>query len=113
MAKVPVPDERFDLLCDVFKPKSKVPATLTIYDIAGLVPNAHKGEGLGNAFLSNIRAVDGIFHMVRSFKNTDIIHTEGVVDPIRDLEIISKELIMKDLMNLNKRMDDLLSKIAK
>ena len=113
LAKVPVPDERFDKLCEIFQPKSKVPATLTIYDIAGLVPNAHKGEGLGNAFLSHIQAVDGIFHMVRAFDSEEVVHTEGDVDPIRDLGVISNELVMKDIIAVEKRLLDLNGKITR
>lgn len=106
-ARVPIPDERFTKLCEKYKPKSKVPGTLTIYDIAGLVANAHKGEGLGNAFLSNIQAVDGLFHMVRAFESPEIVHTEGEVDPIRDMETISNELIYKDLEMCERRVADL------
>jgi obg-like ATPase 1 len=106
-AKVPIPDERFTKLCEKYKPKSKIPGTLTIFDIAGLVPNAHKGEGLGNAFLSNIQAVDGLFHMVRAFDNPEIVHTEGEIDPIRDLETIATELIFKDLDQCERRIADL------
>jgi len=79
------------------KPASKVPAVLQVTDIAGLIRGASKGEGLGNAFLSNIRAVDGIFHVIRIFEDTEVTHVEGNVDPIRDLEIINEELILKDL----------------
>lgn len=106
-ARVPIPDERFTKLCEMFKPKSKVPGTLTIFDIAGLVANAHKGEGLGNAFLSNIQAVDGLFHMVRAFDSSEIVHTEGEVDPIRDMETISSELSFKDLDACERKMADL------
>lgn len=113
VAKVPVPDERFTKLCEVFKPKSKVPATLSVYDIAGLVPNAHKGEGLGNAFLSHIQEVDGIFHMVRAFDSVDIVHTEGDVDPMRDVAIISNELVMKDTAAVEKKLHELKSKITR
>jgi ribosome-binding ATPase YchF (GTP1/OBG family) len=81
----------------MFKPKSSVPATLSITDIAGLVKGASEGAGLGNAFLSHIQAVDGIYHVVRAFDDPDIIHEEGEVDPIRDMEIIIGELIAKDL----------------
>jgi obg-like ATPase 1 len=97
-----VPDARFEKLCDMYKPKSKVPATISITDIAGLVKGASEGAGLGNAFLSHIQAVDGIYHVVRAFENADIIHNEGEVDPIRDLEIIAGELIAKDIQWLDK-----------
>ena len=96
-AVVKVPDERFDWLCQTFKPKSEVAAVLKIWDIAGLVPKASEGEGLGNAFLANITAVDGIYHVCRAFSGEEdgIVHTEGEVDPIRDLQIIRGELIAK------------------
>jgi len=96
-ARVIVPDERFDWLCQQYKPKSQVPANLTVYDIAGLTRGASTGAGLGNAFLSHIRAVDAIFQVVRCFDDAEIIHVEGDVDPIRDLEIISEELRIKDI----------------
>jgi len=91
-----VPDERFNYLCDFFKPASKVPAFLNIVDIAGLVKGAHEGQGLGNAFLSHIKACDAIFHLCRAFANDDVIHVEGDVNPVRDLEIIYEELRLKD-----------------
>lgn len=97
LAKIFVPDQRFEKLCSIYNPKSKVPATLTITDIAGLVKGASQGAGLGNAFLSHISQVDGIYHVVRAFEDADIIHEEGDVDPIRDMEIIHGELIAKDL----------------
>lgn len=106
-ARVPVPDARFDKLCEIFNPKSKVPAFLNIWDIAGLIRGAHEGAGLGNAFLSNIQAVDGIYHVVRAFDDAEITHYEGDVDPIRDMEIISEELIMKDLTAINTAMVEL------
>lgn len=96
-ARVIVPDDRFDWLCKQYKPKSEVPAHMTIYDIAGLTRGASTGAGLGNAFLSHIRAVDATFGMVRCFDDAEIIHVEGDVDPIRDLEIIAEELRVKDI----------------
>jgi obg-like ATPase 1 len=96
-AKVPVPDERFDKLVEMYKPKSVIPAVLTIHDIAGLVRGASEGRGLGNAFLSHIAAVDAIFHICRAFKDKEIEHVEATVDPVRDLDIISAELVAKDL----------------
>tara|TARA_B110000285_G_scaffold140048_1_gene156780 strand:- start:480 stop:728 length:249 start_codon:yes stop_codon:yes gene_type:complete len=81
----------------MYKPKSKVLAQIAITDIAGLVKGASKGEGLGNAFLSHISAVDGIYHVVRAFPDEDIMHNEGEIDPIRDIEIINGELRSKDL----------------
>ncbi|KAL3312745.1 Obg-like ATPase [Cichlidogyrus casuarinus] len=105
LGKVPVPDDRYDFLCETFKPASKVPAYLNVVDIAGLVKGASEGTGLGNAFLSHIKEVDGIFHMLRAFKDEDIVHVEGEVDPIRDLEIISEELRLKDVEYLSKQLD--------
>lgn len=106
-AKVLVPDDRFDRLCTMYAPKSKVPASISIWDIAGLVKGASTGAGLGNAFLSHIQSVDGIYHVVRAFPNEEVIHEEGDVDPIRDMEIITGELIAKDLQHLAKVIDEL------
>jgi len=97
----------------MFKPKSKIQATLKIVDIAGLVPGAHKGEGLGNNFLSHIREVDGIFHVVRAFENEEIVHTENEVNPVRDLQIINDELCLKDLETLGKRLEEVETKIKR
>jgi len=97
MSRVAVPDDRFDWLVNHFKPKSEVAAQLQVTDIAGLIRGAHKGEGLGNAFLSHIRATDGIFQVVRIFEDTDVTHVDGVIDPIRDLETIQEELMLKDI----------------
>ena len=94
---VVVPDERLDYLNDLYKPKSLVPTTFEFTDIAGLVKGASNGEGLGNKFLSHIREVDAICEVVRCFENSDIIHVEDAVDPIRDIEIIEVELILADL----------------
>ena len=102
-----MPDERFDWLCQHYKPKSQVPATLTVYDIAGLTRGASTGAGLGNAFLSHIRAVDAIFQVVRCFDDAEIIHVEGDVDPIRDLNIISEELRIKDIEFVEKALENL------
>lgn len=96
-ARVVVPDERYEWLCEHYKPKSRVPANMTVYDIAGLTRGASTGAGLGNAFLSHIRAVDAVFQVVRCFDDAEIIHVEGDVDPIRDLDIISEELRIKDI----------------
>jgi len=98
-AQVPLPDPRWDYLCNVYKPASKVPSYLEVVDIAGLVRGANEGEGLGNAFLSNIDAVDGIYHVVRVFDGDDVVHVEGSVDALRDVEIISTELRLKDLQH--------------
>jgi obg-like ATPase 1 len=96
-ARSNIPDARFNKLVEMYKPKSIVSAQLSITDIAGLVKGASTGAGLGNAFLSHISAVDGIFHVVRAFPNEEVIHEEGELDPIRDIEIINNELISKDL----------------
>lgn len=95
-SRVAVPDARWDWLCQQYRPASRVPAYLTVIDIAGLVKGAAAGQGLGNAFLSHIRAVDGIFHMIRGFGGEEVVHVEGEVDPIRDMEIIHEELRLKD-----------------
>jgi obg-like ATPase 1 len=104
-AKVPVPDERLEIIAKAVNPKEIKPAILTITDIAGLVKGAHEGKGLGNAFLSNIGACDAIYHVCRGFKDSEIEHVEGSVDPVRDLEIISSELRMKDLAKVNARLE--------
>lgn len=100
-ARVNVPDDRFNWLCDLYKPKSSVPAFLEIVDIAGLVKGASTGEGLGNAFLSHIAAVDGIFHVCRAFEDPEVIHVEDRVDPVGDLDIIHHELRLKDIEKVN------------
>jgi obg-like ATPase 1 len=102
LAKINVPDKRFEKMCEVHQPKSKVLAQISITDIAGLVKGASNGEGLGNAFLSHISAVDGIYHVVRAFPDPDIIHNEGELDPLRDIEIINFELRAKDLQQIEK-----------
>ena len=106
-ARIPVPDERFVWLCDVYKPASKVPAFLTCIDIAGLTAGASTGAGLGNAFLSHVRAVDGIFQVVRAFDDAEVIHVEGEVDPLRDMQIISTELRLKDIEWVEKDLERL------
>lgn len=107
---VNVPDERLDFLADIFKPERKIPATVEFYDIAGLVRGASKGEGLGNQFLSHIRECDAIVEVVRCFSNLDIIHVEGSVDPIRDIEVINLELVMADLDTVSKRIEKIENK---
>lgn len=106
---VTVPDKRLEFLENMYMPKSLVPTTFEFTDIAGLVKGASKGEGLGNKFLSHIREVDAIVEVVRCFKDENIIHVEGGVDPIRDIEIINLELILADLEIIENRID----KIAK
>ena len=107
---VNVPDDRLDFLADIFKPERKIPATVEFYDIAGLVRGASKGEGLGNQFLSHIRECDAIVEVVRCFENADIIHVEGSVDPIRDIEVINLELVMADLDTVTKRIEKIENK---
>ena len=102
---VSVPDERLEKLAEIYKPDKFTPAVIEFVDIAGLVKGASKGEGLGNKFLSNIREVDAIVHVVRFFESTDIIHVEGSVDPIRDIETINLELILSDLEIVQRRLD--------
>lgn len=97
-----VPDQKFKYLVDVYKPPSIVPAVLKIVDIAGLIKGASEGAGLGNAFLSHIAAVDGIFHLVRAFDNDEVVHVDDSVDPIRDLNTIEGELCLKDKDTLSK-----------
>jgi len=106
-ARVSVPDERYEWLVNFWKPASKVPAVLSVTDIAGLIRGASQGEGLGNAFLSHIKAVDGIFHVLRIFEDTDVTHVEGAVDPVRDLDIICEELMLKDIENCDKLIEAL------
>ncbi|CCW63611.1 unnamed protein product [Phytomonas sp. EM1] len=106
-ADINIPDERFDKLVRIEKPASIVPAQVHICDIAGLVRGASGGEGLGNNFLSHISSCDGIIHMVRVFDDVEITHVEGDLDPIRDLEIIFSELVLKDLQIVNGLIDKL------
>jgi len=96
-ATVHVPDDRWNFLCEQYKPRKRCGAVLQAWDIAGLVRGAHEGHGLGNEFLSNIGACDAIYHCVRAFSDKKIEHVDGDVDPIRDLETISGELRMKDI----------------
>lgn len=109
---VPVPDERLNVLGEMYKSEKIIPATIEFVDIAGLVKGASKGEGLGNQFLSNIREVDAIVHVVRCFDDTNIIHVDGSVDPARDIETINLELIFSDLEILERRIAKT-TKIAK
>lgn len=100
---VTVPDERLDKLAEMYDPDKYTPAVIEFVDIAGLVKGASKGEGLGNKFLSHIREVDAIVHVVRCFENDDIIHVEGNVDPARDIETINLELIFSDIEMVQRR----------
>jgi ribosome-binding ATPase len=101
---VEVPDPRMDLLVERVQPKNTVPAVVTFVDIAGLVQGASEGEGLGNQFLTNIREVDAVVHVVRCFEDPDVTHVMGSVDPVRDREVINLELALSDLQNVEKRM---------
>lgn len=100
---VPVPDVRLKKLGDLYKSKKVTPAVIEFVDIAGLVKGASKGEGLGNQFLSNIREVDAIVHVVRCFEDDNVIHVDGNIDPIRDIETINLELIFSDIEILDRR----------
>ncbi|MBQ4584611.1 MAG: redox-regulated ATPase YchF [Clostridia bacterium] len=102
---VAVPDSRLDVLAKMYNPELYTPAVIEFVDIAGLVKGASKGEGLGNKFLSHIREVDAIVHVVRCFENTDIIHVDGSIDPVRDLETINLELVFSDIEILERRID--------
>ncbi len=102
---VAVPDKRLDALSELYNPQKVTPAVIEFVDIAGLVKGASKGEGLGNKFLANIREVDAIVHVVRCFENDDIIHVEGSIDPLRDIETINLELIFSDMEMLQRRID--------
>ena len=100
-----VPDHRLDVLADMYHPRKVTPTTIEFVDIAGLVKGASRGEGLGNKFLSHIREVDAIVHVVRCFEDDNIIHVEGSVDPVRDIETINLELIFADMDTVQKRKD--------
>ncbi len=102
---VSVPDKRLDALCEMYNPVKVTPATIEFVDIAGLVKGASQGEGLGNKFLSHIREVDAIIHVVRCFDNDDIMHVDGDVNPQRDIETINLELILSDAEILGRRID--------
>ncbi len=104
---VPVPDDRLKKLSELVNPASEIPASIEFVDIAGLVKGASEGKGKGNAFLSHIREVDLIIHVVRCFDDDDIIHVEGDVNPERDIRIIEDELILKDLESVEKRLTNL------
>ena len=102
---VPVPDYRLEELTKISKSKKKINTTISFVDIAGLVKGASKGEGLGNKFLSHIREVDAIIHMIRCFDSSDIQNVNADVNPIRDLEIIETEMMLADLDSIQKRLD--------
>lgn len=102
---VAVPDKRLDALAGLYHPQKITPAVIEFVDIAGLVKGASKGEGLGNQFLANIREVDAIVHVVRCFENDDVVHVEGKVDPVRDIEIVNLELILSDMEVLSRKIE--------
>ena len=102
---VNVPDHRLEVLNEMYHPKSLGPATIKFVDIAGLVRGAYRGEGLGNKFLAHIREVDAIVHVVRCFEDSNIVHVDGSVDPVRDMETINIELIFADLDTVERRID--------
>ena len=107
---VNVPDNRLDILANMYNPERKIPASVEFTDIAGLVKGASKGEGLGNKFLAHIRETDAIVEVVRCFDDSNIIHVEGNCDPIRDIEIINLELAIADLEIINNRLDKIKKK---
>ena len=104
---VPVPDPRLDALSKMYSPEKYTPATVEFFDIAGLVRGAAQGEGLGNKFLSHIRECDAILHVVRCFEDQNIIHVDGSVDPVRDVETINYELILSDLEIVERKLERL------
>jgi hypothetical protein len=104
---VKIPDSRFDKLCEIVHPKNAVPASCEFVDIAGLVKGASKGEGLGNAFLTHIRQIDAILHVVRCFEDENVIHVSGKVNPKEDLETIELELILADLEQVDKKINSI------
>ena len=108
---VSVPDKRLNLLSKLVQSQKVIPAQMQFVDIAGLVSGASKGEGLGNKFLSHIREVDAIIHVVRCFENTDITHVENSINPLRDSEIIDTELMLADLESLERQTQNLSKKV--
>jgi GTP-binding protein YchF len=106
-AIVPVPDERVDKLSELVKPARTVFSTVDFVDIAGLVKGASKGEGLGNQFLSNVRQTDAILHVIRCFDDENVVHVDGSVNPLRDIEVIETELLLADVQTLEKKIEKL------
>jgi len=100
---ITVPDERLNMLEKLVKPQKVIPATVEIVDIAGLVKGASKGEGLGNQFLANIRSTDAIIHVLRCFRDDNVIHVDGSVDPVRDKQVVDTELELKDLESVDRK----------
>jgi GTP-binding protein YchF len=109
---VPVPDPRLEALAEIVKPERVLPTTIEFVDIAGLVAGASKGEGLGNQFLANIRETDAIAHVVRCFEDDDVVHVEGKIDPLGDIEVINTELALADLDSVEKAINRV-AKVAK
>ena len=110
LGTVTVPDKRLSVLEDMYVPERTIPTQYEFTDIAGLVKGASSGEGLGNKFLSHIREVDAVIHVVRCFEDKDIIHVEGSLDPIRDIEIINLELAISDMEIVSNRLDRITKK---
>lgn len=102
---VPLPDERLRNISKIIQPQKIIPTSVEFVDIAGLVKGASKGEGLGNQFLGNIKNTDAIAHIIRCFEDPDVVHVDGTVDPIRDMEVIDTELMLADLSGVEKRLD--------
>lgn len=109
---VPIPDKRLEGIAQHITTKKQVPATIEFVDIAGLVRNAHTGEGLGNQFLANILEMDTLAHVVRCFSASDVVHVEGDIDPVRDIEIVETEIVLKDIELLERRINRM-KKVAK
>jgi len=108
---VSVPDARLEQLAQVVKVPARIPTTIEFFDIAGLVKGASQGEGLGNKFLSHIREVDAIVHVVRCFEDPDIVHVTGSIDPVRDIEIVTTELVIADLEAVRRRREKISKEI--
>ncbi|MGH2871511.1 MAG: GTPase, partial [Solirubrobacteraceae bacterium] len=107
VAIVPVADPRLDAVAATVGASKLVPDTIAFHDIAGLVAGAHRGEGLGNQFLANIRETDAIIHVLRCFDDPNIIHVEGSVDPVRDAEVVETELMLADMDSLGKQINNI------
>ena len=107
---VSVPDERLDMIQEFIKTQKVIPAAVEIVDIAGLVRGASQGEGLGNQFLGHIRMVDAVLHVVRCFEDGDVVHVDGKIDPISDIETIDTELVLADLESMERQQDRLVKK---
>ena len=105
IGKVALPDIRLEKINDIVNSEKTIPAVLDLVDIAGLVKGASEGEGLGNSFLSNIREMSALAHVVRCFKDENVTHVDGSIDPIRDVEIINLELILSDIDSVNRRLN--------